>query len=246
MNVIICDDEKMFLVSIEQKVLQWAQKNGHTKGLVMHTFTSGEDLLEAWQHGLQVDALFLDIQIPGEMSGLAVAKEIHQSNEYIPIVFITSYGEYAEEGYVVNALRYLRKPVSERAIAECMDILWRRWELQHTDCVVIDLPTQVLRLPVKSILFIEVTGHYCIVQTADSNTVYKVKQSLEMIRNKLPRDLFVQCHRSFIVNLMYIRHIASGNITMADGTILQIGRLYQQQLMKLFRLYYLGGRNNEC
>lgn len=241
MNVIICDDEKMFLTSIESKIKAWAHKNDHIRGLMLYTFTSGEDLLDAWQHGLQVDALFLDIQIPGELSGLAVAKEIHRSNEYIPIVFITSYGEYAEEGYVVNALRYLRKPVSEQAIAECMNILWRRWILQHTECVVVDLPTQVLRLPVKSILYVEVRGHYCILKTTDSEQEYRFKQPLESIRKKLPIHLFVQCHRSYIVNLMYIRHIAAGNMTMADGTVLQIGRMYQTQLMKQFRHYYFEG-----
>lgn len=190
---------------------------------------------------MQADALFLDIQIPGELSGLAVAKEIHSNNEYIPIVFITSYGEYAEEGYVVNALRYLRKPVSERAIAECMDILWRRWELQHAECVMIELPTQVLRLPMQSILYVEVSGHYCMIKTTDSEQVYKLKLPLDTIRQKLPDRLFVQCHRSFIVNLMYIRHMTNSSLTMADGTQMQIGRLYQPQLMKQFRLYYLGG-----
>ena len=82
MNVIICDDERMFLTSIEQKVMQWAQKNGHSNGIVVHTFTSTEDLLDAWEHGLQIDVVFLDIQVPGELSGLAVAKEIHSNNEY--------------------------------------------------------------------------------------------------------------------------------------------------------------------
>lgn len=245
MNIIICDDEKMFLSSIEQKIMLWAQKNDHTKGLMIHTFTSGEDLLDAWQHGLQVDALFLDIQIPGEMSGLAVAKEFHRINTYIPIVFITSYGEFAEEGYVVNALRYLRKPVSEHHIAECMNILWRRWALQQTECIVIDLPTQVLRLPVKSILYAEVTGHYCLIRTTDSEQEFRFKQPLDLLRKKLPDRLFNQCHRSFIVNLMYIRHITSGTITMSDGSLLQIGRMYQQQFMKAFRHYYIEGGDNE-
>lgn len=244
MNVIICDDERMVLTSIEQKVMQWAQKNGHSNGIVVHTFTSTEDLLDAWEHGLQIDVVFLDIQVPGELSGLAVAKEIHSNNEYIPIVFITSYGEYAEEGYVVNALRYLRKPVSERAIAECMDILWRRWELQHRECVMIELPTQVLRLPVQSILYAEVSGHYCMIKTTDSEQIYKLKLPLDTIRKKLPVHLFVQCHRSLIVNLMYIRHITNTNLTMADGTQVQIGRMYQPQLMKQFRLYYLGGQRD--
>lgn len=158
MNVVLCDDESLFLTSIEQKVRAWSEKNGRTGSVMIHAYASSEDLLDAWQHGLQIDALFWDIQIPGEMSGLALAKEIHQINEYIPIVFITSYGEYAEEGYTVNALRYLRKPISEQAIAECMDIFWQRWRLQHSDSLVMDLPTQLLRLPVKTICILRCRG----------------------------------------------------------------------------------------
>ncbi len=244
MNVVVCDDEKFFLDSIEQKITQWALMNGRSNGIVVHVFDSTEELLDAWQHGMQVDAVFLDIQFPGELSGLAVAKEIHSKNEYTPIVFITSHGEYAEEGYMVNALRYLRKPISERAIAECMDILWRRWELQQTKCVMIELPSQVLQLPVQSILYVEVSGHYCMIMTTDSEQVYKLKLPLDTIRKKLPAHLFVQCQRSFIVNLMYVRHMTNTNLRMADGTQIRIGRLFQPKLMMQFRLYYLGGENN--
>ena len=79
------------------------------------------------------------------------------------------------------------------------------------------------------------------IKTTDSEQVYKLKLPLDTIRQKLPDRLFVQCHRSFIVNLMYIRHMTNSSLTMADGTQMQIGRLYQPQLMKQFRLYYLGG-----
>lgn len=74
----------------------------------------------------------------------------------------------------------------------------------------------------------------------------KLKQSLETIRRKLPSQLFVQCHRSYLVNLMYIRHITSGSITMANGEVIQLGRVYQSQLMKLFRQFYLEGSHEEC
>lgn len=241
MNIIICDDEALFRSSIEEKILQWAHKNSHRNSVITHLFSSGEDLLDAWEHGLQVDAVFLDIQIPGEMNGVAVAKEIYCKNEYVPIVFVTGYGEYAEEGYVVNALRYLRKPVSERSIAECMNIIWRRWESQHNNCVLLDLPSQIIRLPVNNILYVEVRGHYCIIKTTDHAEEYKIKQQLEYIRKRFPKNLFVQCHRSYIINLMYVRHISHGQISMADSTIIQMGRVYQPQFMKLFREYHLNG-----
>ena len=44
MNIVICDDEKLFLSSIEQKINTWAEKNGHTKAIITHGFTSSEDM----------------------------------------------------------------------------------------------------------------------------------------------------------------------------------------------------------
>lgn len=241
MDLIICDDEKIFLKSTEQIIRAWAQKTGHSSGLMIHSFTSSEDVLDAWERGMKIDALFLDIQIPGEMSGLDLAKIIFKSNEYIPIVFITSYGEYAEEGYTVSALRYLRKPISERAIAECMNIIWHRWELQNTECIVLDLPTQFLRLPADNVLYIEVLGHYCTTKTTDEHEVYKTKQSLDTIRKKLPNSIFAQSHRSYLVNLKYIRHISGSTITMANRETIPLSRKYQQEFMRKFRDYYLEG-----
>ena len=241
MNIVICDDEKTFLHSIKTKINSWAEKTGNTSCLMLHCFTSSEDVLDSCQHGLQVDALFMDIQIPGELSGLAVAREIHNSNEYIPIVFITSYGQYAEEGYIVNALRYIRKPVSEQAIHECMNIIWNRWKLSHSGCITLDLPTQILRLPINSIIYLEVSGHYCIIKTADEKKEYTFKQSLDVIRQKLPERMFAQCHRSYVVNLMYVRHIMGGNVTMSDGESIKLGKVYQSQFIKRFRQFYLEG-----
>lgn len=129
MNIILCDDEPLFLSSLEQKIGQWAQKNGRVNNILISKFTSSEDMLDAWEHGMQIDTLFLDIQIPGEMNGLSAAKQIRATNDYLPIVFITSFAQYAEEGYEVSALRYLRKPVTEDAVSQCMDIIWRRWSL---------------------------------------------------------------------------------------------------------------------
>lgn len=241
MNLVLCDDEKLFLDSLYQKITSWAKVNGHTDGIMLRSFTSSEDMLEAWRHGMSVDALFMDIQIPGEMNGLAVAKEIHSLDENVPIIFVTSYGEYAEDGYEVNALRYIRKPISEHIIFNCMDVLWHRWSLRHTKCVVIELPTQILRLPVDYILYVEVTGHYCLHYTTGNCKKYRIQYSLDALRKKLPSNLFIQCHRSYIVNLIYIRNISKGCITMANGQTIQIGRNYQTQLIHMFRQYYLGG-----
>lgn len=245
MNLILCDDEAVFLDALRQKIMYWAEVSGHASSIILHTFTSSEDLLDAWHHGMIADAFFLDIQIPGELSGLAVAKEIHSINEYLPIVFITNFGEYAEEGYKVNALRYLHKPVTQKAVSECMDILWKRWSVRNTDCILIETPSHILRLPINAIIYVEVLGHYCILHMTDNHQTYRVKKALDVLRRKLPNSLFVQCHRSFIVNILYIRNISDGGITMSNGMVLQMSRNYQSQLIQQFRQYFLGG-TPEC
>lgn len=242
MDIVLFDDEELFLQSLEQKIKEWAMKNGCMSTTVIHSFTSSEDMLEAWNNGMRVDALFLDIQIPNEMNGMAVAKEIYSVNPMIPIIFITSFGEYAEEGYVVNALRYIRKPITEQNVNECMDIVWHRWMVQQTEYITFDLPTQILRLPMKSILYVEVSGHYCVISSVNhSKKEYKVKQTINNILQKLPPELFAQCHRSYIVNLMYVRHITSTNVTMADNTVIQMGRNFKSQFVRSFRRFFLEG-----
>ena len=245
LNLILCDDEQIFLDALQQKISNWAKQSWHSSGIMIRSFTSSEDLLDTWQHGMAVDALLLDIQIPGETSGMAVAKVIHQCDEYIPIVFITSFGEYAAEGYTVNALRYLHKPVSTQAVAEVMDILWHRWSLRKAECLTVDLPNQLLRLPLESIIYIEVSGRFCTLHTTDHHQSYQIRQPLDVLREKLPDSLFAQCHRSAVVNLMYIRNIVNGKITLSTGNTLSMSRSYQPQLIRQFRQYYLGG-TSEC
>lgn len=242
MNLIICDDDEFYLKSIEAKINAWADGAGHRSDIMTYHFTSGEDMLDAWRHGLTADAFFLDIEIPREMNGLAVAREIHRTNEYIPIVFITNYGEYALEGYRVNALRYLHKPITPEAIGECMDCIWRRWSLQGQNCVLLNTSSQQLCLPSDSILYLEMKGHYCrLATTSNVASHYDFKLSLSQLREQLPPKLFAQCHRSCIVNLLYVRRIEKSSITMSDNTVLPIGRSYQRDFMEHFRQFHTEG-----
>ena len=240
MNVIICDDEPLYINTITETVTDWARHAGHTKAIVSKSYTSGEDLLEDFERGLKIDLLFMDIQIPGEMNGMAVAKAIHRQNEYIPIVFITNYAEYACEGYEVNALRFLRKPVSPKAVFECMDIVWRRWQYLDTDSIVFESGTQILRLPAVSIVYIEAAGHQLTVHVTGQEAPYILRQRLDHIKKLLPSSLFCQCHRGFIVNMMYIRRFSGNWLSLADGTEIPVGRVFHSAFVDQYRIFYLG------
>ena len=117
MRVAICDDEKTQL-SITKASLEDAYKS---LDLVVDTYTSGVKLLNAIE-GIHYDLVILDIEMP-ELNGIDTAKHLRKIEEKTAIVFLTSHMEYALEGYEVNALRYLTKPVNTEKLLEIITYL---------------------------------------------------------------------------------------------------------------------------
>ena len=241
MQVVICDDESVYADSIRRSVERWAQETRRLDKIFVKVFSSSEDLLETWSNGMVIDLLFLDIQIPGELSGMEAAKEIHGKDEYIPIVFITNYSEYAFEGYSVNALRYLRKPVSQQDIDTCMNIAWRQWSNGHNQFLTITTSSQSIRVPIDAIVFAEAISHDLRIHTSDEIGTYEIRGTMEQLEAKLPREAFVRCHRSYIISLRHIRKYKNGLITISTNKDIPVGRKYMQAFGMKFRAYYQGG-----
>lgn len=237
MHVVICDDERSCVQAIREKVEQWAADKA--AALTLQTCLSSEDLLDAWKNGLTIDMLFLDVQFPHELSGLEVAKQIFAKNEYIPIAFVTNNAEYACEGYHVNALRYIVKPVRQKDIDECMNIAWNRWNLALSESIQVKASACVIALPVKDIRMIESIGHQLHIHTI-SGGIIEARARLSDYARLLPDGLFGQCHKSYIVNIMYVRRIESSSLTLATREVVPIGRKYMQGFFSLFHAYHQG------
>ena len=110
MRITICDDEPFYTEAINASIGRWSMKHGVPVHVRM--CQSSEDLLSEIEKQIPDDVYFLDIQFLGEVTGLFLAQEIRKRNEQSIIVFTTNYEDYAIEGYKVNALRYLQKPIS--------------------------------------------------------------------------------------------------------------------------------------
>ena len=130
MQIIICEDDTMFQMSILEKIEYWSEVSGHGE-VKVSLFSSSEDLLEKWGHGINADVIFLDIQFDNELNGMELARLIRLTDAYVPIVFITNSEAYIREGYAIRALRYLGKPISYSDIAPCLDIAYKQHSLSH-------------------------------------------------------------------------------------------------------------------
>ena len=93
MKIVICEDEQMYQKEIVEAIGRWKAASDH-EDIELSLFSSSEDLLDHLEHGAEVDLLFVDIQIPGEMNGVELARKIREAHLDMTIVFCTNYSEY--------------------------------------------------------------------------------------------------------------------------------------------------------
>ena len=236
MIVVICDDDKAFLDTLKGQIEDWAEKYQPKGSIMIKQFQSSEDLLEMFQNGMSIDCLMIDVRIQGEISGLEVAERIFHQDESIPIVFVSNYAEYAMEGYHVNAIRYLKKPITQEDVNECMRLSLSRIASRKDQTLSLITPSQSIHVPIRSVIYAEAVSHALKIIT---NGKYEIRASLELLESRLPDSGFVRCHRSYLINLQYMRKYRSGKVTLVTGDEIPVGRKYLPQFTEKFRQYYV-------
>lgn len=243
MRVVICEDDALYQESIREKVNLWIQKTGHADTWIT-VFGSSEDLLERWRRNLKADILFLDIQFHHEMDGMELAQQIRTTDANVLIVFITNSEAYVYEGYTVSALRYLSKPVYYEDIALCLDIAYKHYALTVNDFFILAEPGRKLALSYAEILCFEAQSHYLHIFTAGAGEPVKMHCRLGDVLARVPRALFIPCHRSYIVNLAHVRGLKRSELLLSNGMILPVSKTYVNVLNSAFDSYYQGGETH--
>lgn len=242
MRILICDDEKKYSDLMLYAVQRWKSKNTAAE-VSVDIYNSSEDMLETLGKKVVYDLAFLDIQFPGEMNGLQLAHELRLLNEQMIIVFISNYEEYAVDGYKVNALRFFFKPIQDEQVFECLDLAYHQWQLMMGSCLLVESKQQMVKLPYKSIYYIESQAHYLefhLINQDNSNVL--VRQKLADLLSSLPQEMFIQCHRSCVVNLLYVQRISKNTLTLTNGIELPVSSKYRESLLASFRLFFQGTR----
>lgn len=215
-KIAICDDLESDRDYLKDLLNKWANDYSHL--LSIDFFSSAESFLFHYEEAKDYDILLLDIEM-GLMDGVSMAKKIRQDNDAVQIIFITGYSDYIAEGYEVNALHYLMKPVKEEKL---FSVLERAIEKISKNDVVLNMKTAygMVRVPIYQIRFAEVFGNYV---TIHANDEVVVKMTLNEIE-KLLDERFYRVGRSVIVNLNEVSRVTKSEIKLLDGTSIHLPR----------------------
>jgi len=227
-HIAICEDEKVFSQTHEKICTDILKRNSITNKIDL--FASGEDFLAVFASGEKhYDLILLDI-VMGGMNGMELAAEIRKRDEKAAIVFITSSREYALDGYNVNALHYLLKPV-DSVVLEHLILSDYKNKFQ-SEFLCFKSGVQNLRLPVNDIIRAETVGRRVEITLTDSVVTYPGK--LTKLLEELPKDQFVRCHQAFAVNIQKTRELTRQSALSVNGVETPVSRTFTKEVQKAF------------
>lgn len=215
-KIAVCDDSTVDQRYVSDMVDRWAVQREHT--VHVDTFISAESFLFHYAEENDYDILLLDIEM-GEMDGVSMARQLRRGNDAVQIIFITGHSDYISEGYEVEALHYLMKPVREEKLHSVLD---RAVEKLAKNEKVLNLESggEMVCVPVYQIRYADVYGNYVTIHAAETVTV---KMTLKELERELD-ERFYRVGRSYIVNLTRINRASRTEIKLSDGTVIPLPR----------------------
>ncbi|MDP4087993.1 MAG: LytTR family DNA-binding domain-containing protein [Bacillota bacterium] len=239
MNIAICDDEKPQRELLEKHVYEWAEKRNKKVSILL--FENSEQFSFYWSEDKTIDLILLDIQM-GKQNGVELARKIRKKDEDMQIVFITAIAEYIAEGYEVEALHYLVKPIDKERLFRCLDKASTK-EKSVGSKLLLETKHGMVRIAVQDIWYLDALGHQTMVYTKDD--VYEVKESI----GKMEADIgladtsFIKCHRSYLINLKHVSKVEKESVIMDDGRKIPMSRNSYKKVVQSFIGFY---RRKDC
>jgi DNA-binding LytR/AlgR family response regulator len=230
-NCIIVDDEP-----VAREILE----NHLQKVEVVNVVGTCKNAIEAFNeiNSNQIDLIFLDINMP-EVSGLSFAKSI---NKNIKVIFTTAYREYAVDGFNLQVVDYLLKPISfERLLQAVNKYLGENTVVENnftteivqdkSDFIFVRSDRKMVKINFSEINYIESFSDYIKIHLTNKITV--TRETITNIEGKLPQKDFIRTHRSYIISLSKIDSFTNEFVEVNKKAI-PISRSYKKEV--LFRL----------
>ncbi len=182
-------------------------------------------------HNNTIDLVFLDINMPGR-SGISLAKSISSSTR---VIFTTAYREYAIDGFDLQAVDYLLKPISLGRLGQAIqkyktENIFTSPEIENAkDYIVVRSERKMVKINLVDILFIESLSDYLKIH-AQSKTIV-TRETISSIASKLPENLFIRIHRSFIVAIAQVSSYTTEFVEVHNKAI-PISRSYKNSFLQ--------------
>lgn len=239
---IIVDDEPLAVAQLEKYVER-------VPFLVnVGSCSSAAEAMEILSTG-NVDAMFVDINMP-DIDGVQFVRSLVNPPF---VVFTTAYSEYAIEGFKLDAIDYLLKPIAFEDFLKASNKLNRIYSMNNNaqsameqgegvchDCLFVKSDYRMLRVPISSIKYIESMSEYVRIYVEDSPKPIVSLLSMKKIEESLPVGDFMRVHRSYLVNLNKVKEVSKMRLVYDGGVYVPIGEMYKDAFFEYIDKHFIG------
>ncbi len=208
----------------------------------IHIVASCKNAIEAFDciNNNKVDLIFLDINMP-DISGISFAKSI---NKDIKIIFTTAYRDYAIEGFELQAVDYLLKPISFERLLKAVNAYFDLYNnqqniitehIENSNFIFVRSDRIMVKINFKEIKYIESYSDYIKIHLNTKTIV--TRETISAIEAKLPKDQFIRIHRSYIISLECMTSFTNEYIIIS-GKSFPISRSYKKEVLFLLEKYH--------
>jgi len=247
---IAIDDEPLALTQISNYIKKTPFLD------LCESFGTGVSAMEYLHHN-QIDLMFIDIQMP-DMTGMELVKALENAPK---IIFTTAYSEYAAEGFKVDALDYLLKPLDyatflksankarsyfdkeeivNNSVSNPVSKIVNNSAVDDTSsesCIFVKSEYKIVRVEFSDIVFLESMREYINIHLSSGECIMTLS-SMKKIEAQLPQDKFMRVHRSYIVNLERLK-IIERNVIVFDKVRIPISDQYKEEFQKYINKRFL-------
>lgn len=206
----------------------------HGLELQIHAYQTADALLQ--QYNPATDILFLDVELPGT-SGMEAARQLRNRGYEGALVFVTNMAQYAVQGYEVDALDFLVKPVNPFAFTVKMNRILRRVRNRAGHTICLNLADGIRKLDVRQIYYLETFDHTLHYHTEQGT--FSLRGSLSAAEKTLGPWHFARCNQCYLVNLRHVNGV-TGNQVLVGEHALEISRRCRAAFLAAVTAY-MGG-----
>lgn len=242
-KVIIIDDEKHCIITLEHYLAK--VKNVEVVATIQDSTKAKDIILE-----LRPDIIFLDIEMPN-LNGFELLNQFESIN--FKVVFTTAYDHYAIKALKLNALDYLLKPIDKNDLIDVIEkynsseLLISKNQINNLhqfingkiqDTIALSTSDGLLFIKINDIMYLEASSCYTNIVMSDK-TKHIASKTMSIFEEVLQdNSIFFRAHKSFIINLKYIKQYKrgeGGEIIMQDGNEISLSRNKKHEFLALFK-----------
>ena len=232
MRVAIVDDVRKDAQLLREHLRRYQGDNGGEWETAL--YANAEDFLARYRP--EFDLVILDIDMPG-LNGVDAARRIREMGDNVVLMFVTNMPQYALQGYAVDAIDYLIKPVTYEEFSLKLKKAQRYAHLNQSAQLTLHTADGVILATSERVLYVESALHYLVYHTLDGD--YRVRGTLSQAEAELPPGLFARCSSCFLVNLRHVKGMDRQDVLVGTER-LKISRGKRLEFTEKFSKY-LGG-----